>query len=184
MLSAAAAASAAGSEPRMTSLGALASKEVSMSAVEAIQRLAYQQARLNDNRGYTLFHRKPPLPSHGQHTATLSLLNYHRISWLHEFMRFFKPGLADRKPPRRPVWRFRRGDVAQTAGCYARLRRPVRLIPFGWGNAPMITPPSRSWRGCAAGRRRCPWRRPCGRLAAAPARCRGLAPRSDRPGAG
>jgi hypothetical protein len=26
----------------------------------------------------------------------LSLLNYHRISWLHEFVRFFKPGLVDR----------------------------------------------------------------------------------------
>ena len=25
----------------------------------------------------------------------LSLLNYHRISWLYEFVRFFKPGLAD-----------------------------------------------------------------------------------------
>ena len=50
-------------------------------------------------------------------------------------MRFFKLGLADRKLPRRPVWRFRSGDVAQTAGRCARLRRPVGLIPLGWGNA-------------------------------------------------
>ena len=46
-----------------------------------------------------------------------------------------------------------------------------------------VTRPSRSWRGCAAGRRRCPWRPPCSRRAAAPAWCRGSAPPPDRPSA-
>ncbi len=48
------------------------------------------------------------------------------------------------------------------------------------GSRQAVTRPSRSWRGCAAGRRRCPWRPPCSRRAAAPARCRGSAPPPDR----
>ncbi len=45
----------------------------------------------------------------------------------------------------------------------------------------LLTPPSRSWRGCAAGRRRCLWLPPCDRRGVAPAAHRSGAPGADRP---